>query len=67
MPPRRPASHRKPWTPEEISQLKRLSLDGMPMWAIAKQLGRTEAAVAATVTRTAMRVPRQVTLPDLPF
>jgi DNA-binding NarL/FixJ family response regulator len=43
---RRDPNHWKAWTPGEVSTFLRLRSEGAPMKAIAKQLGRTEKAIA---------------------
>lgn len=41
----KPVNHLKPWTRAEVDALFRLLAEGTPVRAIAKELGRTMAAV----------------------
>ena len=50
---RRDPNHWKAWTPDEVSTLLRLRSEGVPVRAIAKQLGRTEKAVAKKIENEA--------------
>lgn len=40
-----PANHGKPWTPQQVNQLKDLAAGNTPTRIIAMKLERTEAAV----------------------
>ena len=42
---RKPSQHFKRWTPDELATLERLISEGTPTRLIAKELGRTQAAV----------------------
>lgn len=41
----RPVSHNRRWTPEEVTELKRLTFGGQRLHVIARELGRTPEAV----------------------
>lgn len=42
-----PPNRHKPWTPEDLSELRRLVSEGQPVPMIAKALGRSQESVAA--------------------
>ena len=42
---RKPSNHQKPWTPDEVSTLKRLFSEGIPLRTIAMEMGRTPESV----------------------
>jgi len=43
--PNKPASHKQPWTSDDIKQLKRLTRQNVPASRIAFMIDRTESAV----------------------
>lgn len=47
---RRPGNHFKPWTADEVGELKRLIAEGIPLRAVARALGRTPGAVRVRAT-----------------
>jgi hypothetical protein len=43
----KPANNRKPWTADDVAELKRLAAEGTTLRKIAFALGRTQASVEA--------------------
>lgn len=49
--PKKPGSHRDPWTPKEVGKLRQLARENTPTRVIGIKLERTPAAVQAAAQR----------------